>query len=141
MAGEPVLVHSLSIAAVQLVATGFVDIFGSKDLAGSQSFDFVAQPELRIDVLALFGRQADTLFLGAEWFVHRFPRWPIRSGPRRLGSRAPGPVDLCRSAAASARSPSLNPTGSQRGNQWASLPRSCKCALRATVLNSRANLG
>jgi hypothetical protein len=72
------------IAAVQLVATGFIDIFGSKDLAGSQSFDFVAQPELRIDVLALFGRQADTLFIGAEWFVHRFPSGPY--GPGRVVS-------------------------------------------------------
>lgn len=62
-----------AIGPVPFLFAGFVDIAGTKDASGGQDVDVVAQPELLVDVLASFGGKANRLYVGTEWYLHRFP--------------------------------------------------------------------
>jgi len=57
-----------SIGPLQFVFTGFLDLF--QDQGGK--LDLMTQPELLIDVLALFGGKGDRLYLGVEWYLHSY---------------------------------------------------------------------
>jgi nucleoside-specific outer membrane channel protein Tsx len=72
-----------ALGPVPLLLSGFVDIAGSTDIDRNQALDVMAQPELLVDVLAPFGGKANRLYVGVEWYWHRYP-----SG--FYGSPAPG---------------------------------------------------
>jgi nucleoside-specific outer membrane channel protein Tsx len=72
-----------ALGPVPLLFSGFVDVAGSTDIDRNRDLDVMAQPELLVDVLAPFGGKANRLYVGVEWYWHRYP-----SG--FYGSPAPG---------------------------------------------------
>lgn len=62
-----------SLGPLPLLATGFVDIAGTRTAAGQGGVDVMAQPQLMLDVLGLAGGAAGRLLVGIEWYVHVRP--------------------------------------------------------------------
>lgn len=62
-----------AIGRVPFLFTGFIDVSGAKNGTKGQSIDFLAEPELLVDVLAPFGGKANRLYVGCEWYVHAYP--------------------------------------------------------------------
>jgi len=70
---SPSWVIPFSVGPVPLLFTGFVDIAGTKDLNGDNAIDLLAEPELLVDVLGLFGGKGNRLYAGVEWIFHKYP--------------------------------------------------------------------
>lgn len=70
---SPSWVIPFSVGPVPLLFTGFIDIAGTKDLAGDNAIDFLAEPELLVDVLGLFGGKGNRLYAGVESIIHKYP--------------------------------------------------------------------
>jgi hypothetical protein len=62
-----------TLGPLALLFSGFVDIAGTRDLQRNQAIDVMAQPELLLDVLALFHGKGNRLYVGVEWYVHHYP--------------------------------------------------------------------
>ncbi|MGC4001353.1 MAG: ion channel protein Tsx [Anaeromyxobacter sp.] len=61
------------VGAVDFVFTGFIDVNGTKDGNGDNTWELWAQPELLVDVLGLAGGPKGKLHAGVEWAVHTAP--------------------------------------------------------------------
>jgi nucleoside-specific outer membrane channel protein Tsx len=62
-----------ALGKVPFLFTGFVDIDGVKAGKGWQGHEVMAQPELMVDTLALFGGPKNVLLAGVEWYLHYHP--------------------------------------------------------------------
>jgi len=57
-----------SLGPLQLVFTGFLDLFQDQD----GKLDLMTQPELLLDLLALAGGKPGRLHAGVEWYLHSY---------------------------------------------------------------------
>ncbi len=71
-----------SLGPVPFLFAGFVDIAGSKDIDHNSAVDIMAQPQLLVDVLAPFGGKANRLYVGCEWYIHKYPSGFYGGAPR-----------------------------------------------------------
>jgi nucleoside-specific outer membrane channel protein Tsx len=62
-----------AIGQARFLFTGFIDISGAKDAQRNAGLDFLAEPELLVDVLAPFGGKPNRLYVGCECHLHRYP--------------------------------------------------------------------